>query len=242
MSLARRVLDVAAEVESRFSGQENIGQDEIGVHVGEPRKGGFAVGQADHFEAFFAQDSLAHPLCVRAIVRQQDPVHQGWPFGFWVAGGFVAGWLVAGWLVAGCGFTFFGFFFLAFGSVVCAWSVLAAAPDVASAGLAAALGSAGFASGFASPPAAGAAPVRASGRLSRADLSAPIGFTVTSPVNPGVPFVIGTLTGTVPRNVVIAGSPDFAAALISGPRLMMFRDLESRLGLVRFSASHFIRL
>ena len=36
----------------------------------------FAVGEADHFKAFFAQDSLAHALRVRAIVSQQDSAHQ----------------------------------------------------------------------------------------------------------------------------------------------------------------------
>src|SRR5207245_1293920 len=55
--------------------QKYIRQNEIGIDVGQSQQSRVAIGEADHFEAFFAQDPLAHTLRVRAIVSQQDAAH-----------------------------------------------------------------------------------------------------------------------------------------------------------------------
>ena len=78
MPLARIVLDVPAQLQARFSGQKNIRENQIGIDVGQPQQSGLAIRQADNFKAFLAQDAFAHPLSVRAVVRQQDAAHQGW--------------------------------------------------------------------------------------------------------------------------------------------------------------------
>jgi hypothetical protein len=68
-------LDVAAEFQASASRQEHVGDYQIGVGNGQARLGGRFIGDAPDFEAFLAQDALAHPLGVRAIVRQQDAAH-----------------------------------------------------------------------------------------------------------------------------------------------------------------------
>ena len=75
MPKLRIALHVAAEVEAGFARQKNIGQNEIGIDIGQPQQGRIAVGEADHFETFFPQDALAHTLRVWAIVSQEDAAH-----------------------------------------------------------------------------------------------------------------------------------------------------------------------
>ena len=84
----RLVFHVAAKLEAGFAGQENVGEDQVGIDVGQPQHGGVAIGEADHFEAFFAQDPLAHTLRVRAVVSQENSAHRisiRWSGGFDVA-------------------------------------------------------------------------------------------------------------------------------------------------------------
>ena len=54
-----------------------------------------------------------------------------------------------------------------------------------------------------------------------------MGATVTSPENPAAPVAAGTgtLAGTVGRRLVMAGVPDFAAWVTSGP---LFRGPKAR--------------
>jgi hypothetical protein len=60
----------SAKLDARFTGQKNIGQNDIGIHVGQPRQGGVTVGKADHFKAFVPQYPLTHPLRMGAVVGQ----------------------------------------------------------------------------------------------------------------------------------------------------------------------------
>ncbi len=79
---------IAANFEARSIRQKSVDQKQIRVDVTQPEQYSLAVCQTDDLEALFAQDSFAHALRMRTVVRQQDAAHclaAGW-----AAGGVVA--------------------------------------------------------------------------------------------------------------------------------------------------------
>jgi hypothetical protein len=71
------VLDELTEVVAGAEGHIDVGQDDIGIEVGDADHGALAVGDADDFEPFVAKNRLAHALGVLAVVGEKDPVHRG---------------------------------------------------------------------------------------------------------------------------------------------------------------------
>ena len=67
-----RGLHVTADLVAGDIGQKDIGQDEIRIHLFQAKQGCISVGDSDYFEAFFAQDALAHALGMGTIVGQKD--------------------------------------------------------------------------------------------------------------------------------------------------------------------------
>ena len=66
-------LDVAAQIEAAGAGQERVGDHQIRIDIGQAQPARSSPSATlDDFEAFFAQNPLAHALRVRAVVRQQD--------------------------------------------------------------------------------------------------------------------------------------------------------------------------
>jgi hypothetical protein len=106
----RLAFHVTAKVDARLTGQKNVGENDVGIHIGQPRQGGVAVGQADHFKTFVPQNPLAHSLRVGAIVSQKDAAHRTLKWSTQFEGGLdvpaapaAEGWAAAAGVPAACG-------------------------------------------------------------------------------------------------------------------------------------------
>src|SRR5208283_2112396 len=100
MLVAIAGLDAAAQLVARNVGQENVGQDDVGILLVNARQGIVARGGGDNVKALFAQDAFAHPLSVGAVVGEEnEAVHPEIPVTVWadsVAAGPEAGARAAG--------------------------------------------------------------------------------------------------------------------------------------------------
>jgi len=86
-------LSHAAQLEAGFPGRNTSARMRSDRHR-PAQHGSVAVGEADYFETFFAQNTLAHTLRVWAVVSQQDAAQSfsGWPPADEAAGAARAGW------------------------------------------------------------------------------------------------------------------------------------------------------
>ncbi len=73
--VAVEFLDVAAEIQTAAAGKKRVRDHQIRIGIGQARERGSLIRHARDFEALLAQNTLAHPLGVRAVVRQQDGAH-----------------------------------------------------------------------------------------------------------------------------------------------------------------------
>ena len=76
--------DAAAEFVAGDGGQEDVGEDDVGVELVDAGQGGFAFGGGDDVETLLAQDAFSHPLSVGTIVGEEnEAVHPVVPATVW---------------------------------------------------------------------------------------------------------------------------------------------------------------
>src|SRR5579872_4493119 len=76
MVVPRMGFHIPADLVTVLARQKGIGQNYVGIDIGQPEQRRFPIGDADHFKTFFPQDTLAHALGMRAVVGQQNPAER----------------------------------------------------------------------------------------------------------------------------------------------------------------------